>query len=229
MSRVTVNIVHVFTDKNGSYGSPAGIVIDEDRKLSVERRQEITRQLGFSETVFINNLDTCDVSIFALQNEIPFAGAPLVGTAWYLGKIKSAPISSIICQGNTIQVLHEDDLTWIVTENADTLPKWNLKELPTQDDVDSLSPEDNLVQEHTVAWAWVDRGRKIGKIRARTFAPDWEIVEEEANGSGSMLLAKQLGQSLLIKHGEGSYIRASAGQTGIAVGGRVIEATGQTI
>ncbi len=107
---VSVHIVRVFTDQDGKFGSPAGIVVDEQREISAERRQEITRKLGFSETVFINDLDKCDVSIFALQNEIPFAGAPLVGTAWYIGKLKDNPTASITCQGNDIQVLHKDDL-----------------------------------------------------------------------------------------------------------------------
>lgn len=230
MSKVdNVHIVHVFTDKDGEFGSPTGIVIDEQQELSPERRQEITRQLGFSETVFINDLEECDVSIFALQNEIPFAGAPLVGTAWYLGKLKGNPISSVICQGNKIEVLHEDDLTWIVTDNLSTLPVWNFKEFANQDIVDNLSSSDEAVQEHTYAWAWIDKGLKVGKIRARTFAPDWGIIEEEANGSGSMLLALQLGRNLLIKHGQGSYIRAVAGSTGVGVGGVVVEATGQKI
>jgi len=229
MKPVDVHIVHVFTDKEGEFGSPTGIVVDEQRELSPERRQEITKQLGFSETVFINNLDKCDVSIFALQNEIPFAGAPLVGTAWYIGKLKGSLIPNVTCQGNDTQILHEDDLTWIVTDKLSTLPAWNLLELTDQNEVDNLLPTDERVQEHTIAWAWVDKGLKVGKVRARTFAPDWGIIEEEANGSGSMLLAHQLGRNLLIKHGRGSYVRAAAGSTGVAVGGTVVEAKGQKI
>lgn len=230
MSEVThVHIVHIFTDRDGKFGSPTGIIVDEQQELSPERRQEITKQLGFSETVFINDLKTCDVSIYAQQSEIPFAGAPLVGTAWYLGKLKDSPISSIVCQGNNIEVVHEDGLTWIVTNKLSTLPAWNLKEFANQDEVDALTPSDEAVQEHTYAWAWVDKGLKVGKVRARTFAPDWGIIEEEANGSGSMLLAHRFGRNLLFKHGQGSYIRAAAGSTGIAVGGKVVEVTGKKI
>lgn len=224
-----VHIVHVFTDKDGGFGSPVGIVVDEQGSLSTERRQEITKQLGFSETVFINDLNACDVSIFASQGEIPFAGAPLVGTAWYIGELKGNPIFSVTCQGSDIQVVHEDDTTWIVTDKLSTLAVWNLLELANQDEVDSLQPSDENVQEHTVAWAWIDKASKVGKVRARTFAPDWGIVEEEANGSGSMLLTNQLGRNLLIKHGKGSYIRTAASSTGVAVGGTVVEAKGRMI
>lgn len=223
--KIDVHIVNVFVDKNGEFGSPTGIVVDEQRAISPERRQKITKELGFSETVFINNLDKCDVNIFALQNEIPFAGAPLVGTAWYLGKLKGSSISTITCQGNKIEVLHDENLTWVVTEKLSTLPSWNLLQLANQDEIDNLSPTDARVQEHTVAWAWVDSGLRVGRVRARTFAPDWEIVEEEANGSGSMLLAHKLQRNLLIKHGQGSYIRA-AGKEKVAVGGLVIEIEG---
>jgi hypothetical protein len=62
---------------------------------------------------------------------------------------------------------------------------------------------------------------KIARIRARTFAPDWGVPEEEANGSGSMQLAHKLGRNLEILHGKGSIIRASVGSSGIAIGGLV--------
>lgn len=226
---VNVHVVHVFTDEKGSFGSPAGVVVDEKKELSPERRQEITKQLGFSETVFINDTAKCDVSIFALQNEIPFAGAPLVGTAWYISKLKSSPISKVTCQGNDIQILHEDGLTWVATDKLSTLPTWNLLELANQDEVDSLLPTDEQVQEHTVAWAWVDKGLKVGKVRARTFAPDWGIVEEEANGSGSMLLANKLRCNLAIQHGQGSIINADVRGAGVAIGGRVVKAQDRKI
>ncbi len=217
---IDVNIVKVFVDKNGDFGSPTGIIVDEQKQLSTKRRQEITKKLGFSETVFINDIEKCDVSIFALQNEIPFAGAPLVGTAWYLDKLKGSQITSITCQGNSIEVLHEENLTWIVTDKLSTLPPWNLKQFENQEVVDRLQPTNETIQQHTVAWAWVDSGLSVGKVRARTFAPDWGIVEKEANGSGSMLLAHKLQRNLLIKHGQGSFIRA-AGKEKVAVGGLV--------
>ena len=59
---------------------------------------------------------------------------------------------------------------------------------------------------HTVVWSWMDISR--GLVRARTFAPDWGIPEDQANGSGSMLLASKLDRKLEIHHGDGSIIFA---------------------
>jgi predicted PhzF superfamily epimerase YddE/YHI9 len=60
-------------------------------------------------------------------------------------------------------------------------------------------------------------------IRARTFAADWGIPEDEANGSGAMRLASTLGKTLEIHHGKGSVIYARRANERFAeVGGRVV-------
>jgi predicted PhzF superfamily epimerase YddE/YHI9 len=221
--RIDVHVVHVFTDKNGDFGSPTGIILDENSAIRLERRQEITVQLGFSETVFINKLSPADVSIFAQQKEIPFAGAPLVGTAWFIDNLTGSQTDVIRCQENEIKIVHDEGLTWVIAEDLSILPKWNLEQLDSEEEIEALSPDDRPPREHSYVWAWVDQSLKVGKVRARTFLPDWGIAEEEANGSGSMLLAHKLGRSLLIKHGKGSYVRATVGSTGVAVGGLVTE------
>jgi predicted PhzF superfamily epimerase YddE/YHI9 len=59
-------------------------------------------------------------------------------------------------------------------------------------------------------------------IRARTFAPAWGIVEDEANGSGAMKLASNLQKPLKLIHGKGSIIFVKpAGDNQIQVGGQV--------
>ena len=64
-----------------------------------------------------------------------------------------------------------------------------------------------------------------GLIRARTFAPDWGIPDDEANGSGAMKLAATLERSIEIIHGKGSVIYAKPWKADFAdLGGRVTEA-----
>ncbi|MGH9421068.1 MAG: PhzF family phenazine biosynthesis protein, partial [Thermoanaerobaculia bacterium] len=71
-------------------------------------------------------------------------------------------------------------------------------------------------------WAWIDE--RQGLIRARTFAPDWDIPEAQGNGSGSMVLAAIVDRVIEIKHGEGSVIFAKPAPDGSAdIGGRVVE------
>ncbi len=100
-----VHIVRVFTSKDGQFGSLAGVVIDEGLKISPQKRQEIAKKLGFSETVFVNQQSPAKVSIYGLQGEVNFAGAPLLGTAWLLSKQQGSLIDSIICNGKQIKVL----------------------------------------------------------------------------------------------------------------------------
>jgi predicted PhzF superfamily epimerase YddE/YHI9 len=222
--RIDVHVVRVFTDKNGAYGSPVSIIVDEAKRISPEKRQEITRQIGFSETVFINKLHLAEVSIYALQNEIPFAGSASIGAAWYISKLQGKQVETIICQDNTIKIQFEEGLTWVMVEDLSILPNWNLVKLASASKVEELSVSEKPFKEHSYAWAWIDESYEIGRIRARTFAPDWDIPEEQANGSGSMLLAHKLGRSIAIVHGNGSCIRAIAGSTGVvAVGGLVTE------
>lgn len=214
-----VHVVRVFTNKDGQYGSPAGVVMDEGATISPQRRQRIAKQLGFSETVFVNRLSPVEVSIYGLQGEVNFAGAPLLGTGWLLSKLRGDPLTSIACNGKEIRVLEEETLTWIVVDDLDGTPPWHHKHLKTYQEIEQLSVKDKPFQEHTYAWAWINENTPVAQIRARTFASDWGIPEEEANGSGSMQLANSLGRSLEIIHGKGSLIRATVGVTGIAIGG----------
>ena len=69
-----------------------------------------------------------------------------------------------------------------------------------------LTNKEVAIMEHTFVWAWVDEEKGI--VRARTFASDWCIPEDEANGSGSMKLATMLNREITIIHGKGSVIYA---------------------
>ncbi len=65
-----------------------------------------------------------------------------------------------------------------------------------------------------------------GKVRARMFAADLGIREDEATGSAAVALSAQLGRDLEIRQGEGSLLRTHVRYLGqqIEVGGRVSEA-----
>jgi len=102
------------------------------------------------------------------------------------------------------------------------LPPWNLDKLASASDVEVLTPEEMKNAKHVVVWAWIDE--VAGIVRAHTFAADWDITEDEANGSGAMKLAMSLGREVTVYHGKGSIIHArpskEAGKT--EVGGFVV-------
>lgn len=222
---VDVHRLRVFVDDNWNFGSPVGIVVDEGTLLSQKRRQEITEQVGFSETVFIDDLNNAEVSVYSHHGQIPFAGAPLLGTAWFIETQLKKQIKTITSMSKQTKVLHDEELIWVMiaTNDQAVLPNWKLEMLQAPEDVEKLVPADRPRDDHSVVWAWIDQTLSTARVRARTFAPGWDIPEEEANGSGSMLLAIKTGHSLLIHHGQGSIIRATSGTSGIAIGGLVKE------
>jgi trans-2,3-dihydro-3-hydroxyanthranilate isomerase len=80
-------IVDVFTD-TPLEGNPAAVVTDA-RGITAGRMQRIAREFNLSETVFVLPADNgCDarVRIFTPSTELPFAGHPVLGTAFVLGE-----------------------------------------------------------------------------------------------------------------------------------------------
>ncbi len=213
-----VHVVRIFTDYENKFGSKVTIVEDESGSLNNEQRLSITREVNFSETIFINNIKSADLSIFSKQGEISFA-SPLLGAAWYIEQKLGHQIEEIVCKDSKIKVTHQQNLIWISLPNQGVLPPWKLEELDDHTEIDKISPEDRPVTDHTIVWAWLNS--ESGEIRARTFAPAWEITEEEANGSGSMALSIKLNRSILVKHGGGSVIRVTNKNGLISVGGRI--------
>ncbi len=220
ISNVKVHILRGFVNENKKYGNPVGIIVDEKNSIAVDDRQTIAANLGFSETVFINNLLKGDISIFNPIDEVEFAGHALVGASYFINRILNKPVNHLNCKGSQVRTWQENNLTWISASLTNT-PPWNNKQLKNAHVVDNLSIVE-APKEHTIVWAWIDQDKGI--IRARTFAPDWGIPEDEANGSGSMQLAAKLARNLEIHHGKGSVIYTKPLRIGIvSVGGRVVD------
>lgn len=214
-----MKVINVFTSEAGQFGNPVGVIVDIGNKISKLKRQQIAKNSGFSEVVFVNDLATKNISIYSPQREIPFAGHAVVGTAYYLNQLLKTPINELMGIGGLIRTWREADLTWVKVGLSIT-PSWNYEQLSSPSMVEQLSKQETSSKEHTVVWAWLDQSQGI--IRARTFAPDWGIPEDEANGSGAMKLAFSLGKELTIHHGKGSLIHARPfGSASAAVGGLV--------
>ncbi len=79
---------NVFSERGIEGGNQLGVVID-DQELSVEDMQSVAKQFNYSESTFVRNIssESADVRIFLPVREIPFAGHPLVGTAFVLETI----------------------------------------------------------------------------------------------------------------------------------------------
>jgi len=198
-------VLKVFVDKDNKYGNPVKIIIDEQNKIGDDERLKICRASGFSEVVFINNIKQNQISIFSPTREIPFAGHAVLGTVYFLNNITNSNIGYIECMNHKIDISYDNDKIWVKAK-LETMPNWNFKEYDSIELIEELNVDNTKGFKHCFAWTWIDKEKSI--VRARTFAPDWLIPEDEANGSGSMLLASKLNKELEIHHGKGSIIYA---------------------
>ncbi len=83
---LTYSIVDVFTDKP-LQGNPVA-VFDAGPALSAEQMQRLAREMNLSETVFLippEEGGDVRVRIFTPTAELPFAGHPVLGTAFVVG------------------------------------------------------------------------------------------------------------------------------------------------
>lgn len=86
-----VHIVNVFAESPWG-GNPLAIVPNADA-LDTRTMQLIARQFNLSETVFLchSETQTARLRIFTPDHEMPFAGHPTIGAAWYLHQFLNLP------------------------------------------------------------------------------------------------------------------------------------------
>jgi predicted PhzF superfamily epimerase YddE/YHI9 len=212
-----LHLLRVFCAPDGSGGNPLGVFADGDQ-VPDDRRQEIAADLGFSETVFVDDRDRAELRILTPKVELPLAGHPLVGTAWLLRELGPAP-EVLRPPAGEVTVRFGDELV-AVAGDPRWAPPFGFVRMEHPAEVDALTgPPDGrgLVG----AWAWIDEER--GTIRERVFVPEAGVPEDEATGSAAMLLVDQLRRPVEIHQGRGSVIQArplAAGQAEIA--GKVV-------
>lgn len=212
-----INTIRVFVDEKKQFGSPLGIVVDEKSALSATTRQDIATKLNYSETVFINSVTEGNISVYSPIRECPFSMYAALGVAWYIFTQLNNIVNQLVSRNQTIKVYKEAELVWVESPVA-ILPNWNFEQYQTPKEVEDFTVEQCTNKEHVFMWAWIDELK--GTIRARTFASDWGIPEDEANGSGSMRLTLLLGLPITVVHGKGSVIYAKPHGDSVLVGGR---------
>ncbi|MEV8060236.1 PhzF family phenazine biosynthesis protein, partial [Streptomyces antimycoticus] len=79
-----LDVLKVFCGPYGRGGNELGVVRDGAAVVGEAERQRVAARLGFSETVFVDDPERGVVDIYTPSVRLPFAGHPLVGTAWLL-------------------------------------------------------------------------------------------------------------------------------------------------
>ena len=211
-----LHVLRVFTGEDGDFGNELGVFLDGG-EVPEEQRQDVATDLGFSETVFVDDPDAGAIRIFTPGMELGFAGHPTVGTAWLLAEV-GAPLEVLRPPAGEVEVKHEGELTFVAAR-AEWSPPWELEQLHAPIEVDAVEepPPGRMLPYY---WAWEDED--AGTVRARCFSME-DIGEDEATGSAAIMLAAELERDLTIRQGRGSLLFASSLGDGAAeVGGLVV-------
>jgi predicted PhzF superfamily epimerase YddE/YHI9 len=218
---IDVTVLRVFTDPDGEFGNPLGVV--DASTVSRSDHQRIATQLGYSETVFIDvpagGASTASARIYTPATELPFAGHPTVGASWWL-RDRGTPVHTLRVPAGIVQVTYEDDLT-AVSARSEWAPEFAIYDLESTDDLFASDPDDYPDDIQNYLWTWTDRDQ--GVLRSRMFAANLGVPEDEATGAAAVRITDYLSRDLTIVQGKGSVIHTQWSAEGwVRIAGRVV-------
>lgn len=219
---IDVTVLRVFTDSDGNFGNPLGMV--DASKVERRHRQRLATQLGYSETIFVDlpsaGATTAHATIYTPRTEIAFAGHPTVGVSWWLRE-QGTPIKTLQVPAGVVQVGYEDDLTR-VSARAEWAPEFAIHDLDSVDALVAADPAEFPDDTAHYLWTWTDES--AGALRARFFASNLGVDEDEATGSAAIRMTDYLSRDLTITQGKGSIIHTTWNPEGwVSVAGRVVD------
>ncbi|WP_052865691.1 PhzF family phenazine biosynthesis protein [Streptomyces niger] len=214
-----LHVMRVFCGPAGGGGNPLGVVRDGAAVPRDDARQALAAELGFSETVFVDDAGRGTVDIRTPTLRLPFAGHPLVGTAWLLRHL-GEPVDTLRPPAGEVAVRYEEERTW-VRGRAEWATGRTPHEYASPAEVAAL-PAPPPGEGWLYAWAWEDEG--AGRVRARGFPRRGDsIAEDEATGAAALQLTHALGRALDIRQGRGSQLLTRPLPGGwVDLGGRVV-------
>lgn len=219
---VDVTVLRVFTDAEGNFGNPLGVV--DAATVERDQHQRIAAELGYSETIFINvpvaGTTTADAHIYTPATELAFAGHPTVGASWWLRSV-GTPIHTLRVPAGLVQVSYDGDIT-TVSARSEWSPEFAIHDLNSLDALAAADPADYSDDVAHYLWTWIDEA--AGFLRSRMFAPNLGVAEDEATGSAAVRITDYLSRDLHITQGKGSIIETTwSAQGWVRVGGRVVD------
>ena len=197
-----LHVLRVFTNEEGEWGNHLGVFL-RGAEVPERERQAVAADLGFSETVFVDDTTAGSVRIFTPAVELAFAGHPLVGTGWLLDR-EGRPPPALRPPAGEVGLRVEDGVAAIAAR-PQWAPPFELVQLGDPAEVHALVGPPTGGDE-VYAWAWIDEA--AGTIRARSFASAYGIPEDEATGAAALTLCAELGREVTIHQGHGSVLAA---------------------
>jgi len=179
----TLHVLRVFVGDGGTGGNPLGVFL-EGGEVTEGERQGVAADLGFSETVFVEDPEQGRLRMFTPKEELPFAGHPLVSTAWLLAS-EGFDVPTLRPPAGEVPVRVEGDVTFI-SGRPEWAPPFEHIELGSPTEVETLAgpPEGH---DRAGVWAWEDE--EAGYVRARVFPVRLGIDEDEATEAHAVRLA----------------------------------------
>jgi len=211
------DVLRVFT-RDDVGGNHLGVVTDVSG-LGASAMQQIATDLGFSETIFIDQREGAvpAVRIFTPATELPFAGHPLVGAAWVLGALDPGAATGMRCGIGEVAFRAGGDRASVdLPLQADVDPEpeaaglaaeaglptpgagwWARMPIPylvlQYDDPQTVAgaePDpDGLASGRSAEATYLVAPDGPGRIKARFFAPGLGVFEDPATGSAAAALA----------------------------------------
>ncbi len=126
------DVLRVFCAPNGGYGNELGVVRDGSALPDPDERQAFAAELGFSETVFVDDPERGVVDIYTPSARLPFAGHPCVGTAWLLD------VPELVTRAGVVGARLDGEFSWIEAR-AEWAPPRTLRRYATAAEVDDLA------------------------------------------------------------------------------------------
>ena len=218
---IDVTVLRVFTDPDRNFGNPLGVV--DAGQVDAGDRQPLATQLGYSETIFVDlptaGSTTAHATIYTPRTEIPFAGHPAVGLAWWL-RDNGMPINTLQVPAGIVKVGYQGELT-VISARSEWAPELFVHELDSVDDLLAADPADYPDDTAHYLWTWIDQ--PAGSLRARMFAANLGVPEDEATGSAAIRITDYLSRDLRITQGRGSMIETTWSPEGwVQVAGHVV-------
>jgi predicted PhzF superfamily epimerase YddE/YHI9 len=215
-----LHVLRVFVDASGAAGNPLGVFLDGGA-VPRNQRQQLAAQLGYSETVYVDDPGSGALEIYTPAVALPFAGHPSVGTAWLLlqSRPSAAPPLVLRPPAGEVGVFSEAGMTWI-RARGEWAPPMRSIQLPSVAELDALAaPPTDEGDIHV--WAWEDE--PSGRVHVRFFAPGFGIAEDPATGAAAVMLCARLGRELRItQRGSEIFVRPAREDGWVELGGRVV-------
>ncbi|HEV3225480.1 MAG TPA: PhzF family phenazine biosynthesis protein [Acidimicrobiales bacterium] len=220
-------VADVFTDTALS-GSQLAVFVDGDA-VPDELKQPLAQEIGFSETVYVGAND--HIRIFTPSIELPFAGHPVLGTAFVLTRRRGTSAIELITGAGPLRLTFDDRGRGRMVQPLPSVEEWKgdpaalMAALGVERSLLPIEIYDNGVPHAYVVLPSVDdvRGLRanIGEIaevmphnglscvagrgsawKSRMFGPGLGVDEDPATGSAAGPLAVHLCRNGLVPWGE---------------------------